>query len=81
MRQAQPARHAGVELVGIDPQHTHGSTDRPADLGYYIGYKIAASYYERAPAKSQAVRDILTVRDYPAFLEASGYEEKFAASP
>ena len=58
-----------------------GSKDRPADLGYYIGYRIAASYYDRAPAKSQAVRDILTVRDYPAFLKASGYEEKLTASP
>jgi len=33
---------------------------RPNDLGYFIGYRIAQAYYEKAPDKSQALRDIVT---------------------
>ncbi|HUF04740.1 MAG TPA: DUF2268 domain-containing putative Zn-dependent protease [Aridibacter sp.] len=51
--------------------------DRPADLGYYIGYKIAESFYKNAADKKKAVRDILLVEDFPKFLEASKYAEKF----
>jgi len=51
--------------------------DRPADLGYYMGFKIAESYYKNAPDKKQAVRDILEIKDFKAFLESSGYAKKF----
>lgn len=53
------------------------SDDRPADLGYWIGYKIAAAYYARAADKRAAVRDILEIRDFEAFLEQSGYGDAF----
>jgi hypothetical protein len=52
--------------------------DKPADLGYYIGYKITESYYEKAADKKQAIRDILDIKDFDAFLKASRYEEKFS---
>lgn len=51
--------------------------DRPADLGYYIGYKIAESYYKSAPDKKQAVRDVLEIKDFGAFLGASAYAKRF----
>lgn len=54
------------------------SKDRPGDLGYYMGYKIAWSYYNNAKDKRQAIRDILNVKDFPAFFEASRYRQKFA---
>ena len=54
--------------------------DRPADLGYYMGYKIAEAYYKNAADKNQAVRDILEIKDFNAFLAASKYEQKFADS-
>jgi uncharacterized protein YjaZ len=47
--------------------------DRPADLGYYIGYKICESFYHRAPEKREAVRRILQVTDAQGFLKESGY--------
>ena len=47
---------------------------QPADLGYVLGARIVEAYYERAPVKAEAVRRILSVTDYPAFLRASGYE-------
>jgi hypothetical protein len=42
---------------------------RPADLGYYVGYKIAQSYYERAHDKKQAIRDVLEAEDFEQFLK------------
>ncbi len=50
---------------------------RPADLGYYIGYRITQAFYERAQDKRQAVRDILTIRDVAEFLQRSGYASQF----
>ena len=51
--------------------------DKPADLGYYIGYKIVESYYNKAKDKKQAIKDILEIKDFNHFLKASGYDEKF----
>ena len=51
--------------------------DRPADLGYYMGYKICESYYNKTKDKKKAVSDILSIQDYGAFLEQSGYAKKF----
>ena len=51
--------------------------DRPADLGYYVGYKICEAYYRNARDKKQAVKDILLVDDLDAFVKRSGYENKF----
>ena len=56
------------------------SKDRPADLGYYIGYKIVESYYRKADDKKQAIKDILNIKDFNSFLRASGYENKFGGS-
>jgi len=52
--------------------------DKPADLGYYVGYKIVESYYNRAKDKKQAIKDILDIKDFNGFLKASGYDEKFS---
>lgn len=50
---------------------------RPADLGYYIGYRITKAYYDRAADKRQAVRDILNIADCRQFLQRSGYADRF----
>jgi hypothetical protein len=49
------------------------STTRPADLGYYVGYEIAAAYYAKQGDKRRALQDILRINDFARFLEASGY--------
>ena len=46
--------------------------DKPADLGYYVGYLITRAYYQKAKDKRQAVHDILNIQDGRAFYEASG---------
>jgi hypothetical protein len=49
------------------------SVDRPADLGYYVGYKICEAFYQRASDKPAAVAHILRAMDADAFLRESGY--------
>ena len=49
----------------------------PRDLAYVLGSRIVKAYYDRADDKRRAVREILAVTDYPAFLEKSRYGEQF----
>ena len=49
----------------------------PRDLAYVFGSRIVRAYYDRADDKHQAVREILAVTDYPAFLYKSGYGDQF----
>ncbi len=70
------------EMNGTDFSHWlyqgDESKNRPADLGYFMGYRIVQAYYDRATDKRQALRDILTVTDFPALLRESHYADKFA---
>jgi uncharacterized protein YjaZ len=52
--------------------------DRPADLGYYMGYKICEAYYKNARDKKLAIKEILAIKDFDKFLQDSKYAEKFA---
>jgi len=47
--------------------------EKPADLGYWVGYRITKSYYQRAKDKRQALKDILDMTDPKAFLAKSGW--------
>lgn len=52
------------------------STDRPADLGYAVGYRIAASYHARAADKAAALARMLRLANEAEarrFLEESGW--------
>lgn len=48
----------------------------PNDLGYWIGYRIAKAYYDRAADKGRAIRAMLAIEDFDAFLVASGIEDQ-----
>ena len=50
--------------------------DKPADLGYFIGYEIAKEYYKNASDKKQAIVDIVGMPDPIHFLELSKYDQK-----
>lgn len=50
----------------------------PADLGYFVGHRIAEGYYERAADKRAALRALLRLDDPAAILRESGYAERFA---
>jgi hypothetical protein len=51
--------------------------EQPRHVGYVMGCRIVESYYNNAEDKAQAVKDILSVTDYPAFLRESGYAARF----
>lgn len=46
---------------------------RPADLGYFMGFRIAQAYYNKAADKKEAIRTLLTYRDPEGILRESGY--------
>ena len=49
------------------------TADRPGDLGYFIGYRIAESYYARTSDKQLALRAIIEISNSDLFLSQSGY--------
>jgi hypothetical protein len=53
--------------------------DWPPSIGYFIGYRIAQSYYRNSPARAQAIREILAASDAEAFLRRSKYVEGLSA--
>ena len=48
---------------------------KPADLGYFVGYKIAKEYYKNSKDKKQAVNDIIDMTNPLRFLELSKYDQ------
>lgn len=60
-----------------------GDARRPGDLGYWIGYRIAAAFYARAPDKHRALRELLqaTPASAPELLRRSGWRPQCADAP
>ncbi len=51
----------------------NATASRPGDLGYFIGYRIAESYYDPRADKRQAVHDLIHASNATLILLASGY--------
>ncbi len=51
----------------------NGTREKPGDLGYWVGYRIAKSYYQHAADKRRAFREILEMTDPNAFLTNCGW--------
>jgi uncharacterized protein YjaZ len=51
----------------------NSTPEKPGDLGYWVGYRIAKAYYRNAPDKREALRQILQLTDVKAFMAASGW--------
>lgn len=51
----------------------NSTMEKPGDLGYWVGYRIAKSYYLHAADKRSAFREILQMTDPKAFLAKSGW--------
>jgi len=49
------------------------TADRPGDLGYFIGYRIAEAFYNRTADKRLALRAIIDISNSDLFLTQSGY--------
>lgn len=54
----------------------YAAKEKPPDLGYYIGYRIAESYYKNKADKNQAIIDIIEMNNPIRFLELSKYDQK-----
>jgi uncharacterized protein YjaZ len=52
----------------------------PPDLGYYMGYKITQSYFQRAKDRAAALRTIVVMRDPQKLMQESGYHMRFAGN-
>ncbi|MCB0635097.1 MAG: hypothetical protein KDC54_00685 [Lewinella sp.] len=50
---------------------------QPADMGYYIGYRICEAYFEQQDEPRAAIKDILEIHDFEDFLRESGYGQQF----
>ena len=59
----------------------NGSMTTPGDLGYWVGYRIVKSYYDRAQDKRRALREIFALDDAKAFLARSGWRPGMTQSP
>jgi hypothetical protein len=51
----------------------NSTPEKPGDLGYWVGYRIVKSYYQRASDQRRALREILEMKDPKAFLARSGW--------
>jgi uncharacterized protein YjaZ len=51
----------------------NSTLEKPGDLGYWVGHRIAKSYYQNASDKRQAVHDMFQMTDAKAFLAKSGW--------
>ncbi|MCB0532810.1 MAG: hypothetical protein KDD14_11490 [Saprospiraceae bacterium] len=53
-----------------------GSEGRPADLGYFIGYKIAEAYFAKQSNKGKALKTLLNCKKYPTVYKKSNYSQE-----
>ena len=81
--EAELWRSFSQEMNGADLSHwlyqgDQHPPDVPADLGYYVGWKICEAYYQRAKHKKRAIRELVQIRDATKILQGSGYAERFS---
>jgi len=51
-------------------------TGVPANLAYFVGFRICEAYYGKASDKKTAISDLMEIRDFKKILESSGYNGK-----
>ena len=64
---------ADVDKTDLSDWLYNSKPDKPADLGYWVGYRIVKAYYQHARDKHEALRGIFAMTDAHAFLAASGW--------
>jgi hypothetical protein len=77
-REAELWREFSAEMAGTNVSRWlynqgQATAERPGDLGYFVGYRIAEAYYARGADKRAALREIIEMRDAASFLARSGY--------
>ena len=54
--------------------HNYHRENIVPDLGYFIGFKICESYYNKTEDKSKAIEFLMTEKDHSKILELSNYD-------
>lgn len=72
-KQIETAFLADQDKTDLSAWLDNSTMEKPGDLGYWVGHRIAKSYYQHATDKRQAVRDMLQMTDAKAFLAKSGW--------
>ena len=80
-REIETAFLADVDKTDISAWLYNGTREKSGDLGYWVGYRIAKTYYQRAADKQQALREILEMTDPKALLARSGWYPGIPAAP
>src|SRR5262245_63949529 len=73
-KEIETAFVADMDSTDLSKWLYNATADKPGDLGYWVGYRIAKTYYQRATDKRQALREILEMTDPKAFLAKSGWQ-------
>jgi predicted Zn-dependent protease DUF2268 len=73
-REIETAFAADVDKTDLSDWLYNSTPEQPADLGYWVGYRIVKSYYQHAADKRQALRDILEMTNPKEFLAKSGWQ-------
>jgi hypothetical protein len=69
---------ADVDKTDLGDWVDNTTADDVGQLGYWVGYRIAKAFHQRAPDKRLAIRQMIELTDAHAFLAASGWHPAIA---
>lgn len=72
-KEIETAFVADVDETDLSAWVFNSTHDKPGDLGYWIGYRVAKAYYQNAIDKRAALRELLEMTDAKALLAKSGW--------
>jgi Predicted Zn-dependent protease (DUF2268) len=72
-REIETAFAADADKTDLSGWLYNSTPEKPADLGYWVGYRIVKSYYQHAGDKRQALRDVFEMTNPKEFLAKSGW--------
>jgi len=72
-QEIETAFAADVDQTELSRWVDNSTMEQGNDLGYWVGYRIVRTYYQRTADKQQALREILEMSDPHAFLAKSGW--------
>lgn len=72
-KEIETAFAADVDETDLSAWLYNSTHDKPGDLGYWVGYRVAKAYYQNAIDRRGALREILEMTDAKALLAKSGW--------
>lgn len=64
---------ADLDNTDLSAWFDNTTPEEVGQLGYWAGYRIARSFYQQAPDKRAAIREMIELTDAHAFLKKSGW--------